>query len=85
MEKDFEEKVLDKLEDLKVKVAVIESKVNDDLQVTKNKANDAYIIATQNKKDLDEIKGKNVWFTRSIGVALISALVNLLISFLRFK
>ncbi len=85
MEKGFEEKVWDKLEDLKVKVAVIESKVNDDLQVTKTKADDAYVIATQNKKDLDEIKGKNVWFTRSIGVALISALVNLLISFLRFK
>ena len=85
MEKGFEDKVLDKLEDLKIKVAVIESKVNDDLKVTKTKADDAYIMASQNKKDLDEIKGKNVWFSRSIGVALISALVNLLISFLKFK
>lgn len=85
MEKGFEEKVLDKLEDLKIKVAVIEAKVNDDLKVTKTKADDAYIMATQNKKDLEEIKGKNVWFTRSIGLALISALVNLLMSLIKFK
>lgn len=85
MEKGFEEKVLDKLEELKIKVAVIETKVNDDLKITKTKAEDAYIVAMQNKKDLDELKEKHKWLARTVGAAIITALIGLAFSYIKFK
>ena len=49
---EFQKKVLNNLEELKIKVAVIESKVNGDLQTTKEKADEAYITANQNKENI---------------------------------
>lgn len=78
MEKGFEDKVLSKLEVLEIKVAVIDSKINDDLKVTKSKSDEAYIIALKNKEDIIEIKEKNKWLSRTVTASLIALLFDLL-------
>lgn len=85
MERDFETKVLNNLEELKIRVAVIESKINDDLQRTKDKADEAYTISQQNEKDLKELKSKYTWLSRTVGAAIITALIGLIFSYIKFK
>ncbi len=85
MEKDFQAKVLNGLEELKIRVAVIESKINGDLESTKNKADEAFIIATQNKLDIAELKDKNKWLSRTIAAAIIGGLIALIFTFIKIK
>ena len=82
-ERDFQTKVLSGLEELKIRVAVIESKINGDLETTKSKADEAYMIATKNKEDIAELKDKNKWMSRTIAAAIISAVVGLLIAVIK--
>ena len=85
MEKDFQTKVLNGLEELKIRVAVIESKINGDLENTKSKSDEAYMIATKNKEDIAELKDKNKWITRTIAAAIISGLIALIFTFIKIK
>lgn len=85
MEKDFQTKVLNGLEELKIRVAVIESKINGDLENTKSKADEAYMIATKNKEDIAELKDKNKWITRTIAAAIISGVIALIFAFIKIK
>lgn len=65
MEKSFETEVLTRL-------AVIESKI-DDYKTTKEKAEAAYTIASNNAEELKSIKNKNEWlFRTTIGTILTS-------------
>ena len=85
MNNDFQTKVLNGLEELKIRVAVIESKINGDLENTKDKADEAYMIATKNKEDIAELKDKNKWITRTIAAAIISGIIALIFAFIKIK
>ncbi len=85
MEKDFQTKVLNGLEELDIRVAVIESKINGDLENTKSKADEAQMIATKNKEDIAELKDKNKWITRTIAAAIISGVIALIFAFIKIK
>lgn len=74
---DFQAKVLSRL-------AVIESKI-DDFRDTKNKADEAHILANQNKQDIDEIKDKIKWITRTIAGAIIGGLIALGFALIKIK
>lgn len=82
---EFQKKVLNNLEELKIKVAVIESKVNGDLQTTKEKADEAYITANQNKENIAKIEDKIKWITRTIAAAIITSLIGLAFAFIKIK
>ena len=85
MNNDFQTKVLNGLEELKIRVAVIESKINGDLESTKNKSDEAFIIATQNKLDIAELKDKNKWLSRTIAAAIIGGLIALIFTFIKIR
>lgn len=74
---DFQAKVLSRL-------AVIESKI-DDFRDTKNKADEAHIIALQNQKDIVELKDKNKWVVRTLAAAIISGLIAFIFSYIKIK
>ena len=82
---DFQTKVLNGLEELKIRVAVIESKINSDLESTKDKADEAHIIATQNKLDIAELKDKNKWLSRTVAAAIIGGLIAFIFSYIKIK
>ena len=85
MTNDFQTKVLNGLEELKIKVAVIESKVNNDLESTKVKADEAYMTAKQNKDEITELKDKNKWLSRTIAAAIITGLIAFIFTFIKIK
>lgn len=85
MKDDFQTKVLNGLEELKIRVAVIESKINSDLESTKDKADEAYIIATQNKLDIAELKDKNKWLSRTVAAAIIGGIIAFIFSYIKIK
>ena len=57
---------------------MIETKL-DDYNSTKDKAEEAFVKSTQNEKDIDEIKDKIKWLARTIGVALIGLIVEVIV------
>lgn len=85
MNNDFQTKVLNGLEELKIKVAVIESKVNNDLESTKVKADESLILSKQNEKDVSEIQDQIKWITRTIAAAIITGVIALIFTFIKIK
>ena len=69
MDKNFETEVLTRL-------AVIESKL-DDYKVVRERTENAFNLATENKQDIDEINDKIKWITRAIVGAIISGAIGL--------
>lgn len=57
---------------------MIETKL-DDYNSTKDKAEEAFVKSTQNEKDIDEIKDKMKWLSRTIGVALIGLIIEVIV------
>lgn len=74
---DFQSTVLSRL-------AVIESKI-DDFRDTKKKADEADVLSKQNKNEIDEIKGKIMWLSRTIVGAIIGGLITLIFTFIKIK
>lgn len=72
MEKSFETEVLTRL-------AVIESKI-DDYKNTKEKAEKAYTIASNNAEEVKNIKDNNKWLFRTTVGAVLTALISIGIS-----
>ena len=67
MEKSFETEVLTRL-------AVIESKI-DDYKSVKEKTDDAFVLANDNKERLDKLEDNNKWtFRTSVGAIITSAI-----------
>ena len=48
-------------------------------------SNKAYDLAKKNEEDIQEIKDKNKWYFRTVVGAILTALVSILISFLKFN
>lgn len=70
MDKDFETQVLTRL-------AVIESKL-DDYKSVRDKTEESYNMAQENKQDIEEIKEKIKWITRTIAGAIISGAIGII-------
>ena len=75
MEKSFEREVLDRL-------AIIETKL-DDYNSIKGKVEESSVLSKSNEKDINEIKDKIRWLTRTITGAIISALAGILIAVIK--
>lgn len=67
MDNKFETEVLSRL-------AVIESKL-DDYKGIKEKSESAYTLSKENEKEIQEIKEKTQWLTRTISGTIITAVL----------
>jgi hypothetical protein len=70
MDKNFETQVLTRL-------AVIESKL-DDYKSVREKTEESFNIAQENKQDIAEINEKIKWITRTIAGAIISGAIGII-------
>lgn len=77
MEKSFETEVLTRL-------AKIETKL-DDYSNTRNKVDTAYTQSNENKKDIQELKDKIKWISRTSIGAIITGLIGLLFAFIKLN
>lgn len=75
MKDNFETEVLTRL-------AVIESKL-DDYKDIKDKAEKAYTISLDNQKEIDELKEKNKWLSRTLIGAILTALVSIVFIYIQ--
>lgn len=76
MDKKTEKEILDRL-------ARIETKL-DDYNGIKTKAEDGYVLSKENEKDIEEIKDKIKWITRTLVSAIITGIITLLVAYLKF-
>lgn len=74
-QQNFETEVLTRL-------AVIESKL-DDYKEIKDKSDKAYNLALDNQKEIDELKEKNKWLSRSLIGAILTALVSIVFIYIQ--
>ena len=75
MEHSFENEVLTRLTKIETKL--------DDYSKNKEKTDDAYNLSKENEKDIEEIKEKINWITRTIAGALIAGVIGIAISLLK--
>lgn len=75
-EKDFEREVLERLTKIETKL--------DDYNGIKSKAEDSYVLSKENEKEIEEIKDKIKWITRTLVSAIITGIITLLIAYLKF-
>lgn len=74
-EKDFETEVLTRLTKIETKL--------DDYTNIRNKAEEAYTQARENDKEIDEIKDKLKWITRTVVGAVLTGLVSIVFIYLK--
>ena len=60
------------------RLTIIETKI-DDYNKIKDKSEDAYVRSIQNEKEIEEIKDKMKWLSRTIGVALIGLIIEVIV------
>lgn len=77
MDKNFETQVLTRL-------AVIESKL-DDYKSVREKTEESYNIAQENKQDIAEINEKIKWITRTIAGAIISGAIGIIFILIQIR
>lgn len=75
-EKDFEREVLERLTKIETKL--------DDYNGIKSKAEDGYVLSKENEKDIEELKDKLKWITRTLVTAIITGVITLLVAYLKF-
>lgn len=75
-EKEFEREVLERLTKIETKL--------DDYNGIKSKAEDGYVLSKENEKDIEELKDKLKWITRTLVTAIITGVVTLLVAYLKF-
>lgn len=75
MKDNFETEVLTRL-------AVIESKL-DDYKDIKDKAEKAYSISLDNEKEINELKDKSRWLSRTLIGAILTAIVSIVFIYLK--
>lgn len=77
MEKGFEREVLDRLTKIETKL--------DDYNTMKKKTDDAHNLSIQNERDIDEIKDKIKWLSRTIVGAIIAGIVGLIFALIQIS
>lgn len=70
MEKDFEREVLERLTKIETKL--------DNYRNMQEKTEEAHTLSKQNEKDIEEIKEKLKWITRTIAAAIISGAIGII-------
>lgn len=70
MEKDFEREVLERLTKIETKL--------DDYTSIREKTEEAYSLSKENDKEIEEIKEKIKWITRTIAGAIISGIIGII-------
>lgn len=75
MKDNFETEVLTRL-------AVIESKL-DDYKDIKDKVDKAYSISLDNEKEINELKDKSRWLSRTLIGAILTAIVSIVFIYLK--
>lgn len=77
MEKGFEREVLDRLTKIETKL--------DDYNAIKRKSDEAYNLSRQNEKDIDEIKDKIKWISRTVAASIITIVIGAIVAFLKMS
>lgn len=77
MEKDFETEVLTRLTKIETKL--------DDYARTREKTDIAYTISNENKKEIEEVKDKLKWLSRTTIGAIIGGIISLLFAFIKIS
>lgn len=77
MEKGFEREVLDRLTKIETKL--------DDYNAIKIKSDEAYNLSRQNEKDIDEIKDKIKWISRTVAASIITVVIGAIVAFLKMS
>lgn len=77
MEKGFEREVLDRLTKIETKL--------DDYNTMKEKTDDAHNLSIKNERDIDEIKDKIKWLSRTIVGAIIAGIVGLIFALIQIS
>lgn len=70
MEKDFEREVLERLTKIETKL--------DDYTSIRNKTEEAYTLSKENKNDIEDVKDKIKWLSRTIAGAIITGLIGII-------
>lgn len=77
MEKGFEREVLDRLTKIETKL--------DDYNAIKSKSDEAYNLSRQNEKDIDEVKDKIKWISRTVAASIITIVIGAIVAFLKMS
>lgn len=77
MEKGFEREVLDRLTKIETKL--------DDYNAIKIKSDEACNLSRQNEKDIDEIKDKIKWISRTVAASIITIVIGAIVAFLKMS
>lgn len=68
------------------RLAILETLIKDqDYKGISKISNDAYTLAKKNEEDIKDIKDKNKWYYRTIVGCILTALISLLLSFLKIN
>lgn len=73
--KDFEKEVLTRLTKIETKL--------DDYNNTKQKTDEAYNMSRENEKEIDEIKDKIKWISRTIAGAILTGVIGVVFIYLK--
>jgi len=55
----------------------------EDFKGVETKANEAYSLSKDNKEEIEKLKSNNQWLFRTAMAAIIAALINIIVSFVR--
>lgn len=77
MEKNFEREVLDRLTKIETKL--------DDYSKIKDKTDEAYNLSRQNEKEINEIKDKLKWISRTVTGAIITIVIGAIVAFIKMS
>lgn len=77
MEKGFEREVLDRLTKIETKL--------DDYNTMKEKTDDAHNLSIQNERDINEIKNKIQWLSRTIVGGIIAGIIGLIFALIQIS
>ena len=77
MEHNFEREVLDRLTKIEAKL--------DDYSIIKGRTDEAYNLSRQNEKDIDEIKDKIKWISRTVAASIVTIVIGAIVAFLKMS
>lgn len=77
MENNFERQVLERLTKIETKL--------DDYNNIRGRADDAYNLSRQNEKDIEEIKDKLKWISRTVAASIITIVIGAIVAFIKMS
>lgn len=77
MEKEFEREVLDRLTKIETKL--------DDYNRIKEKTDEAHNLSKENGKEIEEIKDKIRWLSRTITASIITIVIGAIVAFIKMS